>query len=115
MDPSPCHRCKVPTFGTFGSLSCCLFCLRQIRREFAARIRARSEPQYAPGVLRCDRCGAIREDGGLAPGGYEVWHELGVHGASEQRGTQAWRCNGRMRRMTLAEAEMRLAAGGDAA
>jgi hypothetical protein len=88
--------------------------MRQIRREISARIRARSEPQYAPGVLQCDRCGAIREDGGEAPGGYEIWHEYGVHGASEQHGTQAWRCNGLMRRMLLAVAE-RLAAGGNTA
>ena len=106
MESEPCTRCGMHTFGTFGAEPWCLACLRLEKAGIRARLR-RQEPQYAPGVLRCDQCGAIREEGGE-----DDWFELAVHGAHEPAKRQ---CNGRMRRVTVAELEQIVAQGGDAA
>lgn len=108
-EPQPCARCQRHTFRTFGAQPYCLPCINQAKAVIRARL-ARREPALAPGVLRCDRCGAIREDGGP-----NDWFELCVHGAHEKEGTDEWRCNGRMRRMTVTQLERLMAQPSDAA
>jgi hypothetical protein len=99
--PEPCDKCQTPTFGTFGSRPYCLKCLSATRERFRKRIAARTEPvapEYAPGILRCDQCGAIRPLD-------DDWFELCSHGGNEPPGTDDQRCSGRMKRVTIREAE----------